>query len=153
MLGLKSQKCAKETTKFLVWGLERSENQKPTVPSDPLNFEILVALKKNFGQKKMEKAKQKSCVGLHLLRIFWLLQSNWTAHRSPKFFWSIFSLHLGWHSVFFKRKNVGNYQKSKNKWRKVRIDWNLQFPGKTVMPHQSNDFLEKVVSKIRLLRL
>ena len=59
MLGLKSQKGAKEATKFLVWGLERSENQKPTVPSDPLNFEILVALKKYFGQKKWKKQSKK----------------------------------------------------------------------------------------------
>ena len=59
MLGLKSQKSSKEASKFLVRGLERSEKQDKKISSDPLIFEILVALKSILDTKKWKKQSKK----------------------------------------------------------------------------------------------
>ena len=55
LLGLKNQKTAKNSAKLLVRGIERTENQKLVRKTDPLVFEILVALKKIIDNKKWKK--------------------------------------------------------------------------------------------------
>ena len=61
LLGLKSQRIAKESAKLLVLGIQRSEKQVGFKPTDPLTFEILVTLKKIIA-KKPWKAQSKKVV-------------------------------------------------------------------------------------------
>ena len=58
LLGLKSQRIAKESAKLLVRGIQRSEKQVGFKPTDPLTFEILATLKKIIA-KKLGKLKAK----------------------------------------------------------------------------------------------
>ena len=58
-LGLKSQRVTKDTARLLVRGIQRSEKQVAFKPTDPLTFEVLIAikeiLKKRIGRLKAKK--------------------------------------------------------------------------------------------------
>ena len=74
MLGLKSQRIAKESAKLLVLGIQRSEKQVGFKPTDPLTFEILVTLKKIIAKKPWKAQSKKvvwACICLGYFGSFW----------------------------------------------------------------------------------
>ena len=59
LLGFENHRGQKETAKFLVRGIERSEQKLCHTPTDPLIFEILVELRKILKEKKWKKQSKK----------------------------------------------------------------------------------------------
>ena len=123
LLGLKSQRIAKESAKLLVLGIQRSEKQVGFKPTDPLTFEILVTLKKIIA-KTLESSKQKSSLGLHMFGLLQFFLNQWAPHKNFKSLWPILHLLLGWHWLQIKYKIVRKGKKSKNFGGKI---WDNQF--------------------------
>ena len=63
LLGLKSQRVTKDTAKLLVRGIQRSEKQVGFRPTDPLTFEVLIAIKEIL-KKKLGSLRAKKWFGL-----------------------------------------------------------------------------------------
>ena len=70
----------------------------------------------------MEKTKQKSYLGIYLLRLFRLFQGQRNSNKKSKFFRPFFFMHLGRCKNPLKKPNDNKNQKPKNEGRGDRND-------------------------------